>query len=306
MYEKILEIKTQETCNYSINISPLDSSIFFSLDDTSFLIPKENFLSLSKYEDLKTIQIENKFPSYTAEDTIATSKFTEDGKKIFIGDVTKTLNKLDLNSDNKNFIKNNIEIKNLKTFKFDIDSNGNNLITGCSNLILYDVINNKIIKEIENRSKFIYSFCFLPNNKCAIGNSYGCVYFFDTQKQEQINKIEEHCLLVRNLCFNENKNILYSASDDLHINQIDINKFRCYSPIIGHKEPVSSMIYNKNKNLLFTSSFDGTIKIWDDNGVCLDTLEKDSRVPLWDIGLSKDADFLAFSSNEGIGVYLKK
>ena len=306
MYEKILEIKTQETCNYSINISPSDSSIFFSLDDTSFLIPKENFLSLSKYEDLKTIQKENKFPSYTAEDTIATNKFTEDGKKIFIGDVTKTLNKLDLNSDNKNFIKNNLEIKNLKTFKFDIDSNGNNLITGCSNLILYDVINNKIIKEIENRSKFIYSFCFLPNNKCAIGNSYGCVYFFDTQKQEQINKIEEHCLLVRNLCFNENKNILYSASDDLHINQIDINKFRCYSPIIGHKEPVSSMIYNKNKNLLFTSSFDGTIKIWDDNGVCLDTLEKDSRVPLWDIGLSKDADFLAFSSNEGIGVYLKK
>ena len=306
MYEKKLEINTEESCNYSINISPLDSSIFFSLDDTSFLIPKENFLSLKKFEDLKTMQKEDKFLTYTAEDTIATSKFTDDGTKIFIGDVTKTINKLELNSDKKNFIKNNIEIKNLKTFKFDIDSSGNNLITGFSNLILYDVLNSKILKEIENRSKFIYSFCYLPNNKCAIGNSYGSVFFFDTQKQEQINKIEEHCLLVRNLCFNENKNILYSASDDLHINQIDINKFRCYSPIIGHKEPISSMIYNKKKNLLFTSSFDGTIKIWDDNGICVDTLEKENKIPIWDIALSKEADFLAYCSDEGIGVYLKK
>ena len=61
MYEKKFEIKTQETCNYSINISPSDSSVFFSLDESSFLIPKENFLNLSKFEVLITIQKENKF-----------------------------------------------------------------------------------------------------------------------------------------------------------------------------------------------------------------------------------------------------
>ena len=49
-------------------------------------------------------------------------------------------------------------------------------------------------------------------------------YIFIILKQEKKKKkIEEHYLLVRNLEFNKNKNILYSASDDLHINQIDMN-----------------------------------------------------------------------------------
>ena len=122
------------------------------------------------------------------------------------------------------------------------------------------------------------------------------------------NKIEEHCLLVRNLCFNNNKNILYSASDDLHINQIDINTLKLFSPMVGHKEPISDMIYNEKKGILVTSSFDGTVKIWDTKGNnnCINTLQPNNKNPIWDITVSQEGDFIAFTSSEGIGAFVLK
>ncbi len=54
------------------------------------------------------------------------------------------------------------------------------MVTGGNNIFLYDYINNKILKEIENKNKFVYSFCFLSNNKLAAGNSNGSIYISDT------------------------------------------------------------------------------------------------------------------------------
>ena len=108
--------------------------------------------------------------------------------------------------------------------------------------------------------------------------------------------------------FNQNKNILYSASDDLHINQIDMNTLKLFSPIVGHKEPISDMIYNETKGILITSSFDGCIKIWDakGNNSCIDTLMLNNKNPIWDIGVSEQGDFIAFIASEGIGAFSLK
>ena len=113
---------------------------------------------------------------------------------------------------------------------------------------------------------------------------------------------------MRNLAFNNNKNILYSASDDLHINQIDTNTLKLDSPMVGHKEPISDMIYNEKKKILITSSFDGTIKIWDVNGKnnCVDTLEPNNKNPIWDITVSEEGDFIAYTASEGIGAFTLK
>ena len=145
----------------------------------------------------------------------------------------------------------------------------------------------------------------MPNNKLATGNSNGAIYIYDIKTGEKEKKIEEHCLLVRNLEFNKNKNILYSASDDLHINQIDMNTLKLFSPIVGHKEPISDMIYNEQKDILITSSFDGTIKIWDVKGNynCIETLELNTKNPIWDIGVSETGDFIAFTASDGIGAF---
>ena len=308
MYEKKIEIKTKDRLNYVIEISPIDNNIFFSLNEKGYILSKEKFLSL-KEQNLNTLDTE-KIQKFTLEDTIANAKFTSDNKNIFISDQTKSITKFKLkeNITEEQNDKSSINIKNLKTWKFVIDSGRGIMATGGYNIFLYDYVNNKILKEIENKSKFVYSFCFLSNNKLATGNSNGSIYIYNTENYNKENKIEEHCLLVRNLAFNNNKNILYSASDDLHINQIDMNTLKLFSPMVGHKEPISDMIYNEKKGILVTSSFDGTIKIWDvkGNNNCIETLEQSNKNPIWDITLSLEGDFIAYTANEGIGAFVLK
>ena len=308
MYEKKLEIKTKDRLNYVIEILSIDNNIFFSLNEKGYILSKEKFLSL-KEQNLNTLDTE-KIQKFTLEDTIANAKFTSDNKNIFISDQTKSITKFKLkeNITEEQNDKSSINIKNLKTWKFVIDSGRGIMATGGYNIFLYDYVNNKILKEIENKSKFVYSFCFLSNNKLATGNSNGSIYIYNTENYNKENKIEEHCLLVRNLAFNNNKNILYSASDDLHINQIDMNTLKLFSPMVGHKEPISDMIYNEKKGILVTSSFDGTIKIWDvkGNNNCIETLEQSNKNPIWDITLSLEGDFIAYTANEGIGAFVLK
>ena len=311
MYLKRLELQTTDKCNYSIEISPNNDSIFFSIDEKGYLLPKNEFLS-PKNQNINSLINLNNNPNlkiFTLEDTIAKAKFTYDNKNIIIGDQTKTITKFLLSEKTGEQANNNIlNYKNSKTWKFEFDKLDKStpmLCTGENSIYLLDYDKNEIIKEIEQKNKFIYSYSFLPNNKLATGNSNGAIYIYDTKTGEKEKKIEEHCLLVRNLEFNKNKNILYSASDDLHINQIDMNTLKLFSPIVGHKEPISDMIYNEQKDILITSSFDGTIKIWDVKGNynCIETLELNSKNPIWDIGVSEIGDFIAFTASDGIGAF---
>jgi len=311
MYLKRLELQTTDKCNYSIEISPNNDSIFFSIDEKGYLLPKNEFLS-PKNQNINSLINLNNNPNlkiFTLEDTIAKAKFTYDNKYIIIGDQTKTITKFLLSEKTgEQADKNILNYKNSKTWKFEFDKLDKStpmLCTGENSIYLLDYDKNEIIKEIEQKNKFIYSYSFLPNNKLATGNSNGAIYIYDTKTGEKEKKIEEHCLLVRNLEFNKNKNILYSASDDLHINQIDMNTLKLFSPIVGHKEPISDMIYNEQKDILITSSFDGTIKIWDVKGNynCIETLELNSKNPIWDIGVSEIGDFIAFTASDGIGAF---
>jgi WD40 repeat protein len=311
MYLKRLELQTTDKCNYSIEVSPNNDSIFFSLDEKGYILPKNDFLSPKNQSINSLINPTSNLnlKIFTLEDTIAKAKFTYDNKNIIIGDQTKTISKFILSEKTGEQVdKNILNYKNSKTWKFEFDKLDKStpiLCTGENSIFLFDYDKNEIIKEIEQKNKFIYSYSFLPNNKLATGNSNGAIYIYDTKTGEKEKKIEEHCLLVRNLEFNKNKNILYSASDDLHINQIDMNTLKLFSPIVGHKEPISDMIYNEQKDILITSSFDGTIKIWDVKGNynCIETLELNSKNPIWDIAVSEIGDFIAFTASDGIGAF---
>lgn len=314
MYERKFHLKTSNKCNYVIDLSPKNnSSIFFSFNDQGYIFPKENFLSLEQ-SDLETSNEKKKFIYQISDrdDTITCSHFTSDDNNILISDQTKSIAKYDLiNIDPQNPIhlkRTDIDIPKLRTWKFNISPDNTKLVTGDNNIIIYNLENDSVLKELESKSKFIYSFCFLSNNLISVGNSNGAVQIFDIENNEQISKIEEHCLLVRNLCFNKDKDILYSASDDLHINQIDVNTNKIFSPIIGHKEPISAMTFNEKKKILITAGFDGVIKIWDtnDENKCIETIQLENKSTIWDIAVDNEADFIGYTSSEGIGAYLRK
>ena len=47
MYEKKIELKIKDRCNYVIEMSPNDNNIFFSLNKQAYILPKEKFLGLT-------------------------------------------------------------------------------------------------------------------------------------------------------------------------------------------------------------------------------------------------------------------
>jgi WD40 repeat protein len=71
----------------------------------------------------------------------------------------------------------------------------------------------------------------------------------------------EHCLAIRKLVHDQFNKRLLSASDDLHINLIDIEGYKVIQTLVGHKDLITSI--KCTERYYYTASIDGNIKIWD-------------------------------------------
>ena len=194
----------------------------------------------------------------------------------------------------------------MKCWKFGSSPNSNVIATGAYSILIYDIEKKQTIKEVDNRSKYCYALKFISDNIIAVGNSNGSIGIYNIDTHKFTNKIEEHCLTVRALEYNKNNNQLYSASDDLHINIIDANKFKVVSPMVGHKDNISTLVYNEDKNLLFSGSFDGCIKVWDPraNAKNIATLSESKGNMIWDVAVNKEGNCVVYCGEEMIGAYI--
>ena len=309
--------KTNEFANYSVDINKNTNDILLSQDCNSFVYSKENFLSLSN----NLIPLNNtKNSQIHSNDTIIYNKFSNDGKFIFTSDYDFYINKYNFETNEIKKVSSIIQPP-LKTWKFSFINN-KYIATGNYSLLIYDINSCELFKEINNYNRFIYSTCFIGNNNennnnnnnnlISVGNQTGSIYFYNIESGKFIKKIEEHCMIVRCLCYNNIDNILFSASDDLHINVIDLNKFCVESPIVGHKECISGMCFNENRKLLYTCSFDGCIKVWDlkSKKRCVDTLKKNvdgnDENSIWDLAVSNEGDFIVGVGDDCVKCFLLK
>ena len=312
MYKSIeinKNFKINEFANYSVDINKNTNDILLSQDCNSFVYSKEDFLSLSN----NLIPLNNtKNSQIHSNDTIIYNKFSNDGKFIFTSDYDFYINKYNFDNEIKKL--SSIIQPPLKTWKFSFIDN-KYIATGNYSLLIYDINSCELYKEINNYNRFIYSTCFINNNEnnlISVGNQTGSIYFYNIETGKFVKKIEEHCMIVRCLCYNKIDNILFSASDDLHINIIDLNKFCIESPIVGHREFISGMVYNESKRLLYTSSFDGCIKVWDlkSKKRCVDTLKKNvsgnDENSVWDLAVSNEGDFIVGCGDDCVKCFLLK
>ena len=312
MYKSIeinKNFKINEFANYSVDINKNTNDILLSQDCNSFVYSKEDFLSLSN----NLIPLNNtKNSQIHSNDTIIYNKFSNDGKFIFTSDYDFYINKYNFDNENKKL--SSIIQPPLKTWKFSFIDN-KYIATGNYSLLIYDINSCELYKEINNYNRFIYSTCFINNNEnnlISVGNQTGSIYFYNIETGKFVKKIEEHCMIVRCLCYNKIDNILFSASDDLHINIIDLNKFCIESPIVGHREFISGMVYNESRKLLYTSSFDGCIKVWDlkSKKRCVDTLKKNvsgnDENSVWDLAVSNEGDFIVGCGDDCVKCFLLK
>lgn len=174
--------------------------------------------------------------------------------------------------------------------------------------MIYDLDKNEKILDISNDSKYFYSLAWIDNSTIALGNSNGSINIFNKESAKRIHRIEEHCLPVRSLYSDGINKRLLSASDDLHINVIDIEKYKVLFPLVGHKDLISSIAYNDKKGVYATGSHDGTVKIWDVKQLkCVQTIKIANEINtdcgiIWDTTFSNDGNFIITGSEAGFQV----
>lgn len=183
----------------------------------------------------------------------------------------------------------------MKTYKIGISPNSTKIISGAYTVLIYDINDKEFKKEIDNHGKYIYSNCFINDNILALGNNTGSISLVDLNEYKFTNKIEEHCMPVRCLAYNKSKNVLYSASDDLHMNIIDINSQKVLFTMVGHKNLITNLIILENKGVLVSSSSDGNIKLWDisnNQGKLMFDYYNEDNKPIWDMTFDYNQDIL--------------
>lgn len=96
MFKKVSinpNIKPSNEGNYSIDISPLNSTIAYSTNNTCSLYQKNQFIE--SQEKLQQI------PSLSFQDTITSSKFTKNGNHLIISDFEYKLSLYTTSMDNQ-------------------------------------------------------------------------------------------------------------------------------------------------------------------------------------------------------------
>jgi WD40 repeat protein len=190
----------------------------------------------------------------------------------------------------------------VKSWKFQFDPKQRQIATGCYSIMIYDYDTMEKINEISNDMKYFYSLCFLENNLIATGNSNGAIKVFSTETNKRVHKIEELCMAVRSLAYDQVNARLLSASDDLHINVFDSNKFTNIIPLVGHKDIISNVLVNPDLKIIASSSHDGVVKIWDDKTFkCIQTIQLAQGI-IWDISFSNDGKELICGSDNTLTI----
>ncbi len=115
---------------------------------------------------------------------------------------------------------------------------------------------------------------------------------------ETIASLTQHSNLVRGLAFNQDGDLMATASDDTTAILWDATSFEPLHRLEGHGAAVLNAAFDPSRREIATASADGTVKIWDvDSGSLRLTLP--AQQGLADLAYSPDGRYLAATGPDG-------
>jgi WD repeat-containing protein 61 len=141
----------------------------------------------------------------------------------------------------------------------DVVVSGNH--KGCVNIWAMSEGHPKVA-TLETNNKFIFSTAFNSRLHLATSGSDGVVNIFDVNTRQIMHKIEAHAMPIRSISFSPDGNILYTASDDRHVNVYDtisgslINSF-------SHAGMALSVDASPNYRHFAVGCADHNVVLWD-------------------------------------------
>lgn len=118
------------------------------------------------------------------------------------------------------------------------------------------------VATLETDNKQILSTAFSIDAKLACAGIDGVVNIFDMNTQQILHKLEAHALPIRSVAFSPEDDLLYTASDDRHVNVYDVRSGALVSSF-SHSGMAYSVDASPDFRHFAVGCADYTVSVWD-------------------------------------------
>lgn len=194
------------------------------------------------------------------------------------------------------------------TLKARFSPAGEYLVTGGTNLVLWDTRTWQVVKvtalpEFEARTKRLegagFGVAFSPNGRRIGVVLEGGVKFFGVPDLEEQFTLEDRMPHGRFLSFSPDGRTLAACTMGHEIKLWDIEAKKVLATFSGHSGTVDVALFSPDGKTLASCSLDQTVRLWDLSSGALVRTFKGHAEEVWDVAFSSDGKQLASVSKDG-------
>lgn len=215
--------------------------------------------------------------------------FTENGGALGIGDNTtikvySTMTKKLLN-----------EFRNghqSEIFSIDISKDGSLLVSGDreGNIVVWDFVNNKILKKLTYQKGIVTSVKFSPDRRYLLsGGTDKKVFLYDLETDKVVHEFTDHLKDVTSVDFSPDGKLFASASGDKTIKIYDVKTYGILASLSGHHNWVRDISFSKDGTKMISCGDDSRIITWDLSDLH-SVMQVDNHLAFYEWVLSVDFD----------------
>jgi len=147
----------------------------------------------------------------------------------------------------------------------DISKDSTLLVSGGkdSTIVIWDFVNNKILKSLSYQKGIITSVRISPDKRYLIsGGTDKKVFLYDIEKDEVIHEFSDHSDDITSVKFSPDGKLIASASGDGLINIYDTENFKLITFLNGHRSWVRDISFSRDSTKLISCGDDSRIITW--------------------------------------------